>query len=213
MYLPPLTRTRPSPSALTRCSRETLTVVLASDGAISGRSPAYVPTTSSRDSSMSSAPFTVPRISSTSSALAAGRSTGPWYGLSVVPMSQWRGHGTRNATRPGIRSVIPPRAGMRSRGTTRWLPSDGRTLNDPAPNGRSGIEPQTPVASSTADARASKVAPVTTSWSTAPATRSPSRIGAVARTRVTAIAAPAACSTAVRATASANRASSSIASW
>ena len=61
----------------------------------------------------SSAPFSVPRISSTSSALAATWSSGPRYGLSVVPMIQWRGHGTRNATRPGIRSVMPPRAGIR----------------------------------------------------------------------------------------------------
>ena len=47
------------------------------DGAISGRSPAYVPTTSSRVSRRSRAPLSVPRISSTSSSLAADRSTGP----------------------------------------------------------------------------------------------------------------------------------------
>ena len=60
----------------------------------------------------------------------------------------------------------------------------------PAPNGRSGSAPQTPVASSTAAARTSNEAPESRSVTVAPATRPPSWSGPVARTRVTATAAP-----------------------
>ena len=47
VYFPPPIRTTPLARTVTRCSREALTVD-PSEGAISGRSPAYVPTTSAR---------------------------------------------------------------------------------------------------------------------------------------------------------------------
>ena len=47
VYLPPPIRTTPLASTVTRCSRDALTVD-PSDGATSGRRPAYVPTTSAR---------------------------------------------------------------------------------------------------------------------------------------------------------------------
>ena len=83
-------------------------------GATSGRRPAYVPDdVVARDREVEGA---VERAEDLVHLLGARRATwssGPRYGRSVVPTIQWRGHGTRNATRPGIRSVMPPRAGIR----------------------------------------------------------------------------------------------------
>ena len=98
----------------------------------------------------SRAPLSVPSSSSTSSLLAATRSTGPRYGRSVVPMTQWRGHGTRNATRPGTWSVTRHGAGMRDRSIDEVAPAAGQHPQRARPNGRSGEAPQTPVASRTA---------------------------------------------------------------
>ena len=58
VYLPPPILTTPFDSTVTRCSRDALTVD-PSDGAMSGRSPAYVPTTSSRVRSTSIVALTV----------------------------------------------------------------------------------------------------------------------------------------------------------
>ena len=192
-------RTTPFASTVTRCSREALTVE-PSDGATSGRRPAYVPTTSSRVRSTSIVALTVSSRRSTSQPAAAGRAAGPSNGASVVPISQWSGHGTRNTILPGTRIVSPVLFAIRSRGTTRWAPRLGRMRSDPPRNGWPGSAAQTPVASTTALVAISNALPVSRSSAMSaamvpgPAARRP-----VARTRVTA-SAPAAI--AVRATAS-----------
>ena len=149
VYLPPPIRTTPFDSTVTRCSRDALTVD-PSDGAMSGRSPAYVPTTSSRVRSTSIVAFTVSSSRSTSQPAADGWSGGPSYGASVVPISQWSGHGTRKTTLPGTRMVRPVLFGIRSRGTTRWAPRLGRIARERPRNGWSDWAAQTPVASTIA---------------------------------------------------------------
>ena len=54
----------------------------------------------------------------TSAGVAVGRSGGPAHASSVLPISQWFGHGTRKRTLPGTRIVSPVRLGIRSRRTT-----------------------------------------------------------------------------------------------
>ena len=76
VYLPPPIRTMPFCSTVTRCSREALTVEPWL-GAMSGRRPAYVPTTSLRRRSTSSVSLTVRRSSSISQPSAAGRAERP----------------------------------------------------------------------------------------------------------------------------------------
>ena len=60
---------------------------------MSGRSPAYVPTMSSRRRSTSIVALTVASSRSTSHPSADGWAEAPSYGASVVPISQWSGHG------------------------------------------------------------------------------------------------------------------------
>ena len=96
------------------------------------------------------------------------------------------GRGRRSCPGPGwsARSVF----GIRSRGTTRWAPRLGRIRSEPPPNGWSGSAAQTPVASTTARVRISKVAPVSRSSArNAPRSRRlvESARRPVARTRVT----------------------------
>ena len=131
---------------------------------------------------------------------------------SVVPMIQWPGHGMMNTTRPGIRSVIPPCAGSRSRRMTMCEPRLGTNLSPPSSSANlaSGSAAQTPVASMTRSARISN-----RSLADEVPDRRPDEPLAVeqrrsAWTRVAATAPPA---SAVRSTASASRASSSTPSW
>ena len=100
---------------------------------------------------MSSRRLTVSSSSSTSSSGAEMRSGGRESGWSVVPMIQWPGHGMMNTTRPGIRSVIPPSAGSRSRRITMCEPRLGTNRSPPsiAANLASGSAAHTPVASMT----------------------------------------------------------------
>ena len=117
-------------STLTRCSRETLTVDAASDGAIKRPQPRV------------RADEVVPRQVDVQRPVHRAEELVDLLGARGEPVerpavrrrpscrsTQCRGHGTRNATRPGIRSVIPPRAGIRSRGMTRCAPRAGTTLN------------------------------------------------------------------------------------
>ena len=120
---------------------------------MSGRSPAYVPTTSARVRSTSIVALTVSSSRSTSQPAADGRAAGPSNGASVVPISQWSGHGTRKTILPGTRMVRPIVLGIRARGTTRWAPRLGRIRIDAPLNGWSGSAAQTPVASTTAPGR------------------------------------------------------------
>ncbi len=68
---------------------------------MSGRRPAYVPTTSARVRSTSIVALTVSSSRSTSQPAADGWAAGPSNGASVVPISQWSGHGTRKTILPG----------------------------------------------------------------------------------------------------------------
>ena len=187
VYLPPPMRTTPFDSTVTRCSREALTVD-PSDGAMSGRSPAYVPTTSSRVRSTAIVAFTVSSRRSISQPAADGCSGGPSNGASVVPISQKSGHGTRKTTLPGTRIVSPVLFGIRSRGTTKCAPRLGRMSSERPRNGCEGCAAQTPLASTIALVGMWRAAPVArSSASTASITPNvPSVRIPVARTRVTA---------------------------
>ena len=83
----------------------------------------------------------------------------PRTGRRSCRSSQWSGHGTRNTILPGTRIVRPVLFGIRARGTTRCAPRLGRMRSEPPPNGWSGSAAQTPVASTTARVRISKVGP------------------------------------------------------
>ncbi len=117
--------------------------------------------------------------------------------MSVVPTIQWRPHGITNSTLFSVRRISPVSRSIFSRGTTRWMPLDARTVNGagmPAAFETSSLH--TPVAATTVRARTSISAPLSTSVTFAPTTRPPSRTSSVIRARVS-TAAP--CSAAVRA--------------
>ena len=111
---------------------------------MSGRRPAYVPTTSSRVRFTVIVALTVSSSLSTSQPAAVGWAAGPSNGASVVPISQCSPHGTRNTILPGTRIVSPVLLGIRSRRTTRWAPRLGRMRSDPDPSGWSGSAAHTP---------------------------------------------------------------------
>ena len=160
MYLPPLIAHQPAaldghpvlPGDLDAWT-------LASDGAISGRRPAYVPTMSSRVIvDVQGAVDACQDLVDLGAARAHGRSTGPWNGSSVVPITQWRGHGTMNADAardPERHAALDGDPLARDHEVAAARRQDVEREPSP-PNGRSGIEPQTPVASRTAAARTSK---------------------------------------------------------
>ena len=121
--------------------------------------PAYVPTMSPRDRSMSiCAVDGLEQLVDVRRRAPRARSGGRGSGWSVVPMIQWPGHGMMNTTRPGIRSVSPPcggqavapdddvRAAARDEACRRPRASANRA---------SGSAAQTPVASMTRSARIS----------------------------------------------------------
>ena len=63
-----------------------------------------------------------------SARLAAGWARSRFQSVSVVPMIQWLPHGMTNSTLFSVRLMSPTVALIRSRGTTRWMPLDARTL-------------------------------------------------------------------------------------
>ncbi len=65
--------------------------------------------------------------------LAAGCALDSDQSVSVVPMIQCRPHGMTNSTLTAVRRMIPVLEWIRSRGTTRWMPLDARTLMVPRP--------------------------------------------------------------------------------
>ena len=160
VYFPPPIRTTPFVSTVTRCSRDALTVD-PPDGAISGRRPAYVPTTSSRRRSTSIVVLTVSRSRSDLPAIGRrvgrgafvrriGRADQPVVGprhqehdLARAPGSSARaGSGSARAAPPGARRGSAGSAASRCR--TAW----------------SGSAAQTPVASTTARVLISNSEPV-----------------------------------------------------
>ncbi len=78
---------------------------------------------------------------------AAGWALSRFHSVSVVPMIQCRPQGITNSTDVGVRRMIPVVERIRSRGTTRWMPFDARTLNWPrSPTMACVSSVQTPVA-------------------------------------------------------------------
>ena len=194
-------RTTPFDSTVTRCSRDALTVD-PSDGAISGRSPAYVPTTSSRVRSTSIVALTVSSNRSTSQPAADGWSGGPSIrrvGRADQPVVGPRDEEDDPAgdpdRQPGL--VRDPFAAARRGGRRGWA---GCSATDHGTGGRAG-PPRRRSRRRSPGSGCRRAAPVIrSSASTASITPNvPSVRSPVARTRVTATP-PAAC--AVRATAS-----------
>ena len=160
VYLPPPIRTTPFASTVTRCSRDALTVD-PSDGAMSGRSPAYVPTTSARGqvdvhrrvdrveqpvdlpAGGGRAVRAGPRTARRSCRSASGRATA--RGRRPCPGRGWSGRSCSGSA-PAAR-----RGGRRG---SAGCAASGRA------NGWSGSAAQTPVASTTARVGMSSSAPV-----------------------------------------------------
>ena len=85
---------------------------------------------------------------------AAGCALSSSQSVSVVPMIQCRPHGITNSTLVSVRRISPVSSCIRSRGTTRWMPFDARTLNLPRSPTRCWTSSvQTPVALITSRAR------------------------------------------------------------
>ena len=109
-------------------------------------------------------------------ALAAGWALSSSQSVSVVPMIQWRPHGMTNSTLFSVRRISPLSIWTRSRGTTRWMPLEARTLNlprSPTRCWRSSVH--TPVALMTWRAWMSNSSSARSSSTRTPVTRSPSR--------------------------------------
>ena len=107
---------------------------------------------------------------------AAGWALSRCQSVSVVPMIQCRPQGMTNSTDFSVRRIRPTVDWKRSRGTTRWMPLEARTLSWPRSVTMAWVSSvQTPVALMTCLARMLKLEP--SSWLTtlAPTTRSPSR--------------------------------------
>ena len=107
---------------------------------------------------------------------AAGWALSRCQSVSVVPMIQCRPQGMTNRTDFSVRRISPTVDWKRSRGTTRWMPLEARTLSWPRSVTMAWVSSvQTPVALMTCLALMSNEDP--SSWLTtlAPTTRSPSR--------------------------------------
>jgi hypothetical protein len=116
---------------------------------------------------------------------AAGWALSRFQSVSVVPMIQCRPHGMTNSTDFSVRRMIPVVDWIRSRGTTRWMPLEARTLNWPrSPTIAWVSSVQTPVALITCWAFTSISPPCSRSRTRTPTTRSPSRRKPTARARL-----------------------------
>ena len=192
VYLPPPIRTTPFASTDDAVLARRLDG-RAADGAISGRSPAYVPTTSSRRRSTSIVALTVRSSWSTSQPSAAGssrrslvrrigRADQPVVGPRHEEDDLARARGSSGRACSG--SVRAARRGER-RGSA-------GSAREPPPNGWSGSAAQTPVASTTARVRISSSV-AGRARSLRPhrmegVTRDSRSVSPIARTRVTATA-------------------------
>ena len=108
--------------------------------------------------------------------LAAGCALSSSQSVSVVPMIQWRPHGITNSTLFSVRRISPVSIWTRSRGTTRWMPFDARTLNLPRSPTRCWTSSvHTPVALMTWRAWTSNSSSARSSLTRTPVTRPPSR--------------------------------------
>ena len=120
-----------------------------------------------------------------SAAVAAGCALSRFQSVSVVPISQCRPHGITKSTLFSVRKIMPIADWMRSRGTTRWMPLEARTLNVPrSPTMRCVSSVQTPVAFTTCFARTSKCSSVCRSCAFTPTTRSPTLMNPSTFTRL-----------------------------
>ena len=110
-----------------------------------------------------------------SALVAAGCARSRFQSVSVVPMIQCDFHGMTNSTDFSVLRMIPLSEVIRSLATTRCTPLDARTRNRPRPpESRCSSSVQTPVELITTRARTSVSAPVSTSRTRTPATRSDS---------------------------------------
>ena len=110
-----------------------------------------------------------------SALVAAGCARSRFQSVSVVPMIQCDFHGMTNSTDFSVLRMMPLSEVIRSRATTRCTPLDARTRNRPRPpDSRCSSSVQTPVELITTRALTSVSAPVSTSRTRTPATRSDS---------------------------------------
>ena len=120
-----------------------------------------------------------------SAPVAAGCAGSSSQAVSVSPMIQCGPQGMMKSTLFSVRMSTPVSIGMRSRGTTTWMPLEGRMrVPEGAPASSRSSSVQTPVALSTRRARISRSAPASSSRAVTPTTASPSRRNPVAATRV-----------------------------